>query len=171
LICFAESLTTAEEVQSFLGCLASILGIDRVAFEQSDLFYLLDMETIKTMHESGVGIQLHTHRHNLGGNEKSGLVTELKENRESIQKVAQHRLEHFCYPSGIYSKKYLPWLSENGIVSATTCNPGLNYISTPLLELNRFLDGENISAIEFEAELSGFSEILRRLRRSFQVSR
>ncbi|WP_422945941.1 polysaccharide deacetylase family protein [Undibacterium sp. Ren11W] len=170
LIDFAESLTTAEEVQSFVGSLASILGIDRGAFEQSNLFYLLDMQTIRAMYESGVDIQLHTHRHNLGGNSKSGLETELKENRDSIQKFVPHRLEHFCYPSGIYSKEYLPWLAEYGIISATTCKPGLNYVTTPLLELNRFLDGENISAIEFEAELSGFSEILRRLRGFLSVS-
>ncbi|QJQ06531.1 polysaccharide deacetylase family protein [Undibacterium piscinae] len=167
LISFAETLASAEQVQDFVGCLASILGIDRSAFEKSDLFYLLNMQTVKAMHESGVDIQLHTHRHNLGGNEKAGLATELKENRDSIQNLVSHRLEHFCYPSGIYSKEYLPWLSELGIISATTCKPGLNYSTTPLLELNRFLDGENISAIEFEAELSGFSEILRRVRGIF----
>lgn len=170
LIAFAETLSSAEEVQNFVGNLATILGIDRMTFEQSDLFYMLNMQTIKAMHDSGVDIQLHTHRHNLGGNEKLGLAKELNENRESISKFIQNRLIHFCYPSGIYSKKYLPWLAEYGIISATTCKPGLNYLTTPLLELNRFLDGENISAIEFEAELSGFSEILRRLRKFFRAS-
>ena len=48
--------------------------------------------------------------------------------------------------------------------SATTCNADLNYPDKPSLELKRFLDGENISDIEFEAELSGFNELLRKMK-------
>ena len=32
---------------------------------------------------------------------------------------------HFCYPSGDYSRDFLPWLRQLGIRSATTCVPGL----------------------------------------------
>lgn len=32
------------------------------------------------------------------------------------------------------------------------------------MELRRFLDGENISQVEFEAELSGFMELARKAR-------
>jgi hypothetical protein len=37
----------------------------------------------------------------------------------------------------------------------------MNLPDTPLLGLRRFLDSENISQIEFEAELCGFAQFLR----------
>ena len=51
-----------------------------------------------------------------------------------------------------------------GIKTVMTCDVGLNSKDTPLLGLRRFLDEENIEAIEFEAELSGFVGLLRRAR-------
>jgi hypothetical protein len=40
----------------------------------------------------------------------------------------------------------------------------LNDTETPPLGLRRFLDADDISRIEFEAELSGFAELLRQSR-------
>ena len=53
--------------------------------------------------------------------------------------------------------------------TATTCEPGLNSPSTPRLSLHRFLDGEDITQIEFEAEVSGFTELLRSVRNGFRL--
>jgi len=50
-----------------------------------------------------------------------------------------------------------------GIKSAVTCTSGVNDENTHPYKLKRFLDGENISQIEFEAEMCGFLEICRRL--------
>lgn len=156
--------STSEERQNFLSIVASAFGLNQDDIEKKRLFYLLDMATIKQMHNDGVDIELHTHRHSIGGEDKNKLNLEIAENKKSIQKVCDHKLKHFCYPSGLYTQKHLGWLEELGVVSATTCRPGLNYHTTRLLELGRFLDGENISDIEFEAELSGFSELLRKLK-------
>jgi hypothetical protein len=41
---------------------------------------------------------------------------------------------------------------------------GFNYPETERMELRRFLDGENISQVEFEAELSGILEWGRKAR-------
>lgn len=166
---FGESLPTSEERQKFLGKIASCLDVCQHDIEKKHLFYLLEMGTIKRMHELGVDIQLHTHRHSLGGADKNKLQLEIADNRKYIGEVCSHNPVHFCYPSGLYQKEHLEWLSENGVVSATTCKPGLNYSTTPLLELRRFLDGENISEIEFEAELSGFLELCRKLRSALRV--
>jgi hypothetical protein len=54
-----------------------------------------------------------------------------------------------------------PWLTSLGIDSAVTCEPGFNYRQTSKLALKRFLDGAHIPQIEFEAELSGFNELIR----------
>jgi len=55
-------------------------------------------------------------------------------------------------------------LRVTGIQSAVTCEAGLNYTDTNPYRLYRFLDGENITQLEFEAEMSGFLEIFRRLK-------
>jgi peptidoglycan/xylan/chitin deacetylase (PgdA/CDA1 family) len=158
------TLSTSEERQNFLHIIAAAFELNQGDFEERRLFYLLDMATIGKMHDEGVDIELHTHRHSIGGEDKNKLNLEIVENRNSIQKVCDHELKHFCYPSGFYNQKHLGWLAELGVASATTCRPGLNYHTTQPLELGRFLDGENISNIEFEAELSGFSELLRKFK-------
>ena len=53
---------------------------------------------------------------------------------------------------------------ELGIRSATTCNPGLNPKGSDPYLLRRFLDGECVHDIEFEAEMSGFVDLARRVR-------
>ncbi len=161
---FSAKIMTCEDRQIFLHTVASALEINQDDIEKKRLFYLLNMTAIKDMHDDGVDIELHTHRHSLGQGDKNKLDFEIAENKESIQKICGHRLDHFCYPSGFYTKNHPHWLSALGIISATTCKPGLNYSTTPLLELRRFLDGENITAIEFESELSGFSELLRKFK-------
>jgi hypothetical protein len=40
----------------------------------------------------------------------------------------------------------------------------LNGAETPRLALRRFLDGEDVAQIEFEAEISGFAELARQAR-------
>ncbi len=50
-------------------------------------------------------------------------------------------------------------------MSAVTCEVGTNDRSTPRYGLRRFLDSESVLPIEFEAELSGFAELMRRIRR------
>lgn len=167
---YGESLTTAEDVQKFVEYIMSVLCPEQNLLDQKQMFYIIDMKIAEKMSNDGVDIQLHTHRHTLGGTSRTELEKELTDNKNSIQKIGPKHLHHFCYPSGYYKNMHLTWLKEYGIVSATTCKPGLNYCSTPLLELNRFLDGENISEIEFEAELAGFTEILRNLRSFFKFA-
>ncbi len=143
--------------------LAGRLGLDYETLRTSRRLALMTTDELRRLPASGVDLQLHTHRHRLPENE--GLVTrEILQNREFLSPLGQRQLHHFCYPSGIWSERHWPWLAAMGVETATTCDPGLNYPETPRLGLRRFLDGEDISQIEFEAEVSGFSEILRRLR-------
>lgn len=109
-------------------------------------------------------LQLHTHRHRLPA-EALRVRAEIEENRRALAPFAQAPLVHFCYPSGYHSERLFPWLRAAGIETATTCEPGLNGPDTHPYALRRFLDGESVTMLEFEAELSGFSELLRGLRR------
>jgi hypothetical protein len=69
---------------------------------------------------------------------------------------------HFCYPSGVYDLRFLPWLREAGVVSGTTCELGFASRSSNQLLLPRFLDNATLSGIEFESWLTGISAALPR---------
>ena len=160
IIRFAETGLEEPERCILAHELGSRLGIDYRNIQKTRELSLLSPQEIRDLAAEGMDIQLHTHRHRLP--EEPDLVErEIGQNRELLEPLAGKRLQHLCYPSGVWSKRHWPWLDRLGIISATTCAPGLNYAETPKLGLRRFLDGENISQIEFEAELSGFSEILR----------
>ena len=122
---------------------------------------LMTGKEIAELAERGVDVQLHTHGHVLPA-DRALARREITENREYLEAIVQKKLEHLCYPNGVWFEEHWGWLEELGIRSAMTCEAGLNYRDTKLLNLRRFLDGENISAVEFEAEVSGFTELCRR---------
>ena len=75
---------------------------------------------------------------------------------------------HLCYPSGVYFKKYFSALESFGIESATTCEPGfVDFNSHSKMNIPRFLDGEDIPDIVFEAEMCGTLELLRNIKLFF----
>ena len=53
--------------------------------------------------------------------------------------------------------------------SATTIDPGLNYSDTSPFALRRLVDGGSVSDIEFDAEMTGFMEVVRSLRRRLRA--
>jgi peptidoglycan/xylan/chitin deacetylase (PgdA/CDA1 family) len=143
--------------------LARRLGIEHKRLVASRAFHVMTGDELRTLAESGIDIQLHTHRHRLPAD--PGLAArEVAENRAHLAGVVRQPLVHLCYPSGNWSEEHWRTLSLLGVASATTCDAGLNYADTPRFALRRFLDADNVSSIEFEAELSGFTELLRRLR-------
>jgi peptidoglycan/xylan/chitin deacetylase (PgdA/CDA1 family) len=130
---------------------------------------LVTVSELRKMSSAGVDIQLHTHRHRLP-DEEPIVRQEIADNRAVLEPIAGKPLGHLCYPSGIWSEQSWPWLSDLRVQSATTCDPGLNFANTPALALKRFLDGENISQIEFESEMCGFNDFLRNVRARFRAS-
>jgi peptidoglycan/xylan/chitin deacetylase (PgdA/CDA1 family) len=163
IIRFGETRLEEPERRILAYELGTRLGVDYSNIQKTRELSLLNPQEIRDLATEGMDIQLHTHRHRLP--EEQGLVErEIRQNREFLEPLVSKKLQHLCYPSGVWSKRHWPWLDRLEIISATTCGPGLNYAETPRLGLRRFLDGENISQIEFEAELSGFSEILRWVR-------
>jgi peptidoglycan/xylan/chitin deacetylase (PgdA/CDA1 family) len=140
------------------------LRIDFDQLAQDRYFSLMNLDEIRDFHEHGVDIQLHTHRHQFLPN-KECTVREIRDNRAVLEPLLEGPREHLCYPSGTFSPDQWPWLEELGIASATTCEVGLNDVRTPRYGLRRFLDMETVSELEFEAELSGFAELMRRMLR------
>lgn len=169
LIAAAGRIRSLAERQRLLAPLAQALGIDYGEFIRGGRFQFLSAPQIREVAGQGIGIQLHTHTHCLPAETFDAMADEIRENRSAIRELTGIEPLHFCYPSGEYSAHHAEWLSRLGIVSATTCDPGFNDTHVPLLLLKRYLDSESVSDIEFEAEIAGVRELLRRMRRGLRA--
>jgi peptidoglycan/xylan/chitin deacetylase (PgdA/CDA1 family) len=163
LVAGADACATEEARSRLLVRTAEALGVDHAEFFASRRFHIVSAEELRALEAAGVDIQLHTHRHCFPDDDALA-ARELDDNREALRSIVAKPLRHFCYPDGIWSKSHWSVLARKGIDSAVTCEPGLADAGTPRFALPRFLDGENIRHIEFEAEVSGFHELLRRAR-------
>jgi peptidoglycan/xylan/chitin deacetylase (PgdA/CDA1 family) len=129
--------------------------------EATRLFRLMSMADLRRVTECGMNVQLHTHRHRFRPDDTMGNKKELNENRMILAAVATGPLEHFCYPSGNYSRAQFATLAEENIMTAVTTEGGFNFADTPAFAMTRFLDGQSIPGILFEAELCGVPELAR----------
>ena len=127
-------------------------------------FSIIDLKRVKKMDLNYTDIQLHTHTHDMSL-PLSELEEDILKNKAYLEPVAKSRLEHFCYPSGQYSKSHFPLLRKLGIKTATTCELGLVSNDTLDLEIPRLVINSNMPEIVFEAELCGLMTFIRQLRR------
>ncbi|HYJ86889.1 MAG TPA: polysaccharide deacetylase family protein [Pyrinomonadaceae bacterium] len=158
---------SAKDKDELAAKVAAQLNIDYEALIEKRLLHLMSPEEVKTLASEGVDIQLHTHRHRVPS-ERSLFMREIDDNKQSIQEITGGVASHFCYPSGVYSQSFLPWLEEAGVVSATTCDVGFASRQSHPLLLPRLLDGSGLSEIEFEGWLTGVSAALPRRREARQ---
>lgn len=142
--------------------LAERLGVNYDRIAQRRMLSLVSADELRDLHANGMRIGLHTHRHRLP-TDTAGALRELEENRAAVEPLIGERMTDFCYPSGFWSPHHRPALRAAGIATATTCESGLANAGHDPYLLPRILDDERISMIEFEAEVSGFCEILRKL--------
>jgi peptidoglycan/xylan/chitin deacetylase (PgdA/CDA1 family) len=154
---------SAEEKTALAEMLARQLKVDYDALIEKRVMHLLATEEVTRLAADGADIQLHTHRHR-APLDRELFLREIEDNRRSIQAMTGSLASHFCYPSGVYDHRFLPWLREAGIVSATTCETGFASRSSNQLLLPRFLDSAALSSIEFEGWLTGVSAALPRRR-------
>ena len=115
-------------------------------------------------------VELHTHRHTMHDHSKTMISREIEDNRSALSSllhVPGSRFSHFCYPSGDVDVNDRSILESCGVKSATTTQQGIAVFDPGAIHrIPRILDGENVSMIEFEAELSGFLYLARRLIRT-----
>jgi peptidoglycan/xylan/chitin deacetylase (PgdA/CDA1 family) len=151
--------------------LGQLLNVSYEDIERTRSFHLLRPTDVAALDADGIDIQLHTHRHQFSMDDFEQVRREVLDNRAALTKIVDGERRHFCYPSGEWRACHGPWLERLGVVSATTCLPGLNDANTSPYELRRFVDGEDIHQLEFEAALCGFSDLLRGLRERFSALR
>jgi len=155
----------AESERWPLACrVAERLEVDHEELRRSRRLSLLTPEELRALSKDGLDVQLHTHRHSLP-EDAEGVEREISDNRNVLRAVNDRVAVHFCYPSGVWSRRHWGPLERLGVRSATTCLPGFNAQDTPRLALRRFLDSEMCSPRDFEAELTGFKSLMRRMRR------
>jgi peptidoglycan/xylan/chitin deacetylase (PgdA/CDA1 family) len=126
-----------------------------------DAFRLMNRAELTLAAHLGLSIGLHTHRHEFPHSDLARCNDELADNEEALRRLGVDAIRHFCYPSGEYSPGQWPLLESLGIKSSTTCDTGLVRKGDPPHGLKRFLDGEMVSELEFDAEVCGFAELLR----------
>jgi SAM-dependent methyltransferase len=161
---FGNCLAPLDRLQ-FLKEVAEALDVPFSEIERQQLFRVVDEQQLRQLADAGVDIQLHSHRHRWSAEDGRATVeAEVADNRRFLERIVSHRLEHFCYPSGVYASHHGEWLASLGVKSATTIDPGLNYADTPKFALRRLMDGHPVSDIEFEAEVTGVMEIVRAVR-------
>ena len=164
LTALAEGLNGATERQKLFRQLCAVLGLNAADLERSRICAFLSVEEARDLEKHGIDVQLHTHRHTFPSDDFDQARTEIEDNRRSLASLGDRPRRHFCYPSGEYERHQLSWLPQLGIVSATTVKPGFTRQGASPYELRRFLDSERISQLEFEAEMCGFFELIRRCR-------
>ncbi|MBI3457315.1 MAG: polysaccharide deacetylase family protein [Candidatus Rokubacteria bacterium] len=151
-----------EEDRCRLGkTLGERLGVDYATIVQARGLSLVNAQEIRELAASGISIQLHTHRHRFPG-EREAATREIADNAVTVWRMVGEWPQHFSYPDGDRREEQEAWLREVGIRSAVTAEAGVNHGGTPRLTLKRRLDGEHVTPIEFEAEMSGYTELVRR---------
>lgn len=164
IIAAAENVFPAlGERQQLLGPIANALGMDLGAVLSHARFRLLEPGEMRALAARGFDIELHTHRHRLPHESFESAAAEIEDNRGALRTLLGHESRHFCYPSGVYEGRQPEWLERLGIVSATTCDPGLNPPGSSPMLLKRYLDSDCFPDIVFEAEICGFTDLLRGL--------
>jgi peptidoglycan/xylan/chitin deacetylase (PgdA/CDA1 family) len=154
---------SADEKDAFAASLAAHLEVDYDNLLEQRTMHNLTADEVDKLAAGGIDVQLHTHRHRTPLDHQL-FLREIEDNRKSIQEMTGRTPTHFCYPSGVYDLRFLPWLREAGVISGTTCELGFASRSANPLLLPRFLDNESLSAIEFESWLTGVSMAMPRRR-------
>ena len=151
-------------IDSFCRQVTDTLGFEYDRIIASRQFGFMSYDDIAEANRRGLDIQLHTHTHDLDRERPEDLDREIPVNREALAPHVNSSLEHFCYPSGVCSPGMFPYLEKLGVKSAVLTEPGFVTQRSHIYSLKRILDGELISQLEFEAEMSGFLELVREVK-------
>lgn len=162
LISFADGLPSAADRQALFRRLCAVLGLDAAEIERERICAFIRLDEARVLQDGGIDIQLHTHRHRFPPETFEMAEAEIEDNRRALAWAGHKPRRHFCFPSGDYETWQVPWLRQLGIASATTIKGGFTRPGSTPYELHRFLDSERVSALEFEAEMCGFFELIRR---------
>ena len=160
---YGQALKGNQKRVELLEKLGGILQVDYHQLNKDRLFNLVNKQELNELQQHGVDIQLHTHRHTFPVDQEIA-EKEIRDNKNAINPLLEKPMQHFCYPSGVWSERHWGALSKEQVRTATTCQIGLVDEKTPRFAWPRILESSRVSQIDFEAEVSGFNELLRMVR-------
>jgi hypothetical protein len=155
-----ERLST-DEKDALLRDLAGLVEVDYAAFKRGRHLQIITKAEACEMAAHGIDLQLHTHRHRLPAIAEM-FHNEIRDNRMWLSETTGGAVEHLAYPNGHYLEIPKEWLIEEGIVSATTDNPGLASLESDCLRLPRVTDNAVMSDATFDAWITGTAEMMPR---------
>lgn len=158
-----QQLDGDPERQIFLRALYDEMRVDYHRMMAERWFHLMSPGEVRDAAERGFCFELHTHHHRTRYAGKDCLESEIAVNQSIIEDLTGKTGTHFCYPSGVFSPDNWRILTRFDISSATTTRVGLVGRQSPDYALPRILDGEDVSELRFEAEMSGFIELTKNL--------
>lgn len=141
------------------------LGKDDLALETRRFDYVSRDELLR-LPGLGCAVELHGHEHRYAKGDPEAFATGLMACRQILIELGLPKPRHYCYPSGNFDDAAATILERLEVRSATTCIPGLidrTGGGARRYFLPRFLDSEHIGMLVFEAEMSGFADMLRRM--------
>ena len=160
IVAFADrEQLSSDEKNDLAADLALRLGVDYDELLRRRIVQLMNREEIAELASAGISFELHTHRHRTP-RDQALFLGEIQDNRDALEAITKTRPTHFCYPSGNHDSIFLSWLAEEGIVSATTCDPGLASMRSNPLLVPRFVDTTAQTVLEFESWLTGLGALL-----------
>ncbi|MFC5510932.1 polysaccharide deacetylase family protein [Massilia jejuensis] len=167
----AEDWLAQQPRAQVAGCLERLGNALGVSPAQLDLasrrFSYMDVAELRAASAGGCSIELHGHVHEYVPGQDARNRANIEHCRAVIEAAGLPRAVHYCYPSGAFDAGAAAVMRAAGVATATTCVPGLVKLqdADARFFLPRFLDGGNVSMIEFEAEMSGVLQLLRALTR------
>ncbi len=142
-----------------LASLATRLDIDYQDMCRRRVLQLITPEEATDLARRGVNLEFHTHRHRVYRS-REHMFAELEDNRRRLVAYGAREPKHFCYTGGFFLPQHPGFLKEYGIVSATTCFPGLCTAESDLMRLPRLVDTMGLTELEFRGWLRGISAML-----------
>lgn len=139
------------------------LRVSDMALETRRFDYLSNDE-LRELARCGCAVEMHGHEHRYPKGDPEVFAEDLAACCDAIVQFGLPKPRHYCYPSGNFDDAAATVLERFGVHSATTCIPGLISRANGNAQrhaLPRFLDGEHIDMLVFEAEMSGFADLLR----------
>ena len=172
----AEAWMAAQTPQAVVACLERFAGALGISAAELDLasrrFSYMTQAELRDAAAAGCSIELHGHVHEYVAGQPERNRANIEACRTRIVDAGLPEPRHYCYPSGAFDTEAASVMRAAGVSTATTCLPGLVDARDPNARyfVPRFLDGGNVSTIEFEAEMSGVLQLLRSLVRGEWLS-
>jgi peptidoglycan/xylan/chitin deacetylase (PgdA/CDA1 family) len=130
----------------------------------------LSWDQVRLMFRSGVDFGSHTKKGKYLPpieSDTKELWSQIASSKEIIGNELGSNVLYFCYPSGGLTPKIINAVKKAGYEAACTTNRGTDRYNNDLYQLNRIkvTDNDAVKPFHFEAKLSGYYNLFRRLRK------